>query len=368
MGAAGHELLRRNHSPENHYSRMLGIYEQLASRTSRVVRAALPAERPMQIAFIGGRGVLSKYSGVETYYEEISSRLVQRGHRVIVYCRNYFTPTISEHNGIRLVRLPTMRTKHLDTLIHTLLSTVHAICSRCDIVHYHCLGPALFSFLPRLVGKKTVVTVQGLDWQRGKWNRLAAAVLRHGQPASLRFPNATIVVSRTPQKQYRESYAMEPAYIPNGTVIRQRGKPSQLPNWGLEPDGYILFLGRLSPEKKCHLLIEAHARIENAPVLVMAGGSSYADAYATDLRAQASDRAKFLDWISGDAVEELLTNAMLFVLPSAMEALSLSLLEAMAPGFACWSVTFPKTWRSPTGHGLAFGMATRTISNECCVS
>src|SRR5919206_5034718 len=118
---------------------MLGIYEQLASRTTPVIRGAPAAERPMQIAFIGGRGILSKYSGVETYYEEVGSRLVQRGHRVIVYCRNYFTPPTSERNGMRVVRLPTIRSKHLDTFVHTLLSTVHAMYSRCDIVHYHCL-------------------------------------------------------------------------------------------------------------------------------------------------------------------------------------------------------------------------------------
>jgi glycosyltransferase involved in cell wall biosynthesis len=355
MGAAGHELLRQQHSPEDHYSRLLSIYQQLASHRSRVVCARPQASQsPIQIAFIGGRGVLSKYSGVETYYEQVGSRLAQRGHRVIAYCRDYFTPQIKEHNGVRLVRLPTIRSKHLDTLVHTFLSTIHAMCSRCDIVHYHCLGPALFSFLPRLVGKKTVVTVQGLDWQRCKWQRLAAAVLRIGERGSLRFPNATIVVSRTLQRYYRERYGIEPAYVPNGTILRQWRKPSQLLNWGLKPDSYILFLGRLSPEKNCHLLIEAHARIENAPPLVMAGGSRYADAYVAKLRAQADERVKFLDWVSGEACEELLTNAMLFVLPSAIEGLSLSLLDAMAAGVCVLVSDIPENLEPADGAGFSF--------------
>src|SRR5207248_7349885 len=136
---------------------------------------------------------------------EQASQFIQRrrlgasGGDVTVYCRNYFTPDIAGHAGMRLVRLPTIRSKHLETLIHTFLSTLHVCFSRrCDIVHYHCLGPALFSFLPRIFGKKTVVTVQGLDWKRKKWGRIASAALRCGEKASARFPDATVVVSRTP--------------------------------------------------------------------------------------------------------------------------------------------------------------------------
>src|SRR5258708_7094627 len=110
------------------------------------------------------------------------------GHEVTIYCRNHFTPALAEHNGMRLVRLPTRRSKHLGTVSPTLLSTAHALTQRYDVVHYHALGPALFSFLPRLVGKKTAVTVQGLDWQRKKWGKLASAVLRLGERASVQLP------------------------------------------------------------------------------------------------------------------------------------------------------------------------------------
>ena len=214
------------------------------------------------MAFIGGRGVISKYSGIETYYEEVGKRLVEMGHEVTVYCRNYFTPALAEHNGMRLVRLPTIRSKHLETVIHTLLSTAHALTQRYDVVHYHALGPALFSFLPRLLGERTAVTVQGLDWQRKKWGRVASAVLRLGERASVRFPNGTMVVSQALQRRYREIHGIEAFYVPNGGVLRDRSEPRKILEWGLDPGKYVLFLGRFSPEKGCHLLVEAFEQIE----------------------------------------------------------------------------------------------------------
>ncbi len=163
----------------------------------------------VRVAFIGGRGVVSKYSGIETYYEEIGQRLTGMGHQVTAYCRSYFTPPGTRRNGMQLVRLPTIRSKHLETLVHTFLSTLHVLVQPCDVVHYHALGPALFSFIPRLAGKKTVVTVQGLDWQRKKWGRFAAAVLRLGERAAVSLPSHTMVVSQALQKHYRAGYGAE---------------------------------------------------------------------------------------------------------------------------------------------------------------
>lgn len=233
---------------------------------------------------------------------------------------------------MRLVHLPTICSKHLDTLTHTLLSTIHAIFSDCGIVHYHALGPALFSFLPRLFGKRTVVTVQGLDWKRKKWGRLASLALRLGEFAAMHFPDATMVVSKTLQQYYRQRYRVETAYIPNGAVIREKTHLQRLPQWGLDPEGYILFLGRLSPEKNCHLLIDAYQKLDTPIKLVFAGGSSHTNLYANQLRQYHSDRIRFLDWVSGEDLNELLTHAALFALPSDLEGLSLALLEAMGAG------------------------------------
>ena len=155
------------------------------------------------MAFIGGRGVISKYTAWKpTTVRKQEANLLPWDNQVTVYCRNYFTPPLREHHGMKLVRLPTLRTKHLETVVHTLLSSVHATYGRHDIVHYHCLGPALISFLPRLTGKKTAVTVQGLDWQRKKWGRIAAAILRVGERAAVELPDATMVVSHSLQDHY----------------------------------------------------------------------------------------------------------------------------------------------------------------------
>ncbi|MFZ0760526.1 MAG: glycosyltransferase family 4 protein, partial [Candidatus Sulfotelmatobacter sp.] len=309
MGRAGQELVRLRHAPEAHYEALVDLYERLTDRKTqssgaprpekhrRSAAAVSPAQsgvqpqdkrnflplqrlalapaspdvyvspaglqKPMlRVAFIGGRGVVSKYSGIEAYYEEVGKQLAGKGHQVTAYCRSYFTPAGKEHNGIQVVRLPTIRSKHLETLVHTFLSTLHVLGQSCDVVHYHALGPALFSFIPRLAGKKTVVTVQGLDWQRKKWGGVASAVLRLGERAAVSLPTRTMVVSRTLQQHYREIHGAETAYVPNGGVLRERRLPDRIFDWDLQPERYILFLGRFSPEKGCHLLVEAYERLD----------------------------------------------------------------------------------------------------------
>lgn len=353
MGAAGHEFVRERCSPDAHSHALTELYEQLAGlRSRRVIRSKPGAQ--IKIAFIGGRGVASKYSGIESYYEEVGRRLVQMGHQVTVYCRTYFTPAVSEHNGMQVVRLPTIRSKHLDTVLHTLLSTIHVLFSDCNVVHYHALGPALFAFIPRMFGKRTVVTVQGLDWQRNKWGRLARTVLQWGERAAVRLPNATIVVSRTLDEYYRQTYAANTIFIPNGTLLRDQHVGRKLDEWGVESGNYVLFLGRFSPEKNCHLLVEAFENLETGAKLVLAGGSSYSDAYAQQLRTHQNGRIKILDWVSGDDLDELLTNAMLFVLPSDLEGLSLALLDAMAAGVCVLTSDVPENRELVDGVGFTF--------------
>jgi len=276
------------------------------------------------------------------------------GHEVTVYCRTYFTPRLPEYHGMQLVRLPTIRSKHFETVLHTLLSTVHALTGRYDIVHYHALGPALFSFLPRLVGAKTAVTVQGLDWQRKKWGCFASAVLRLGEQASVKFPSATMVVSQALQQRYREVHGIEAFYVPNGGVLREWREPRKILEWGIEPGNYILFLGRFSPEKGCHLLVQAFEQLDTKADLVMAGASSYCDEYSRELRKHASERIRMLDWVAGETLDELLTNAMLFVLPSDLEGLSLALLDAMGAGLCVVTSDVPENREVVDGAGFTF--------------
>ncbi len=367
MGRAGREQVRQMNQPEAHYATLVGLYERLADGKRQSSAASMPEtlgpvgvpaaalqKQMLRVAFIGGRGLISKYSGIETYYEEVGKRLTAMGHQVTVYCRTYFTPPGKEHNGIQVVRLPTIRSKHLETLVHTFLSTLHVLVRPCDVVHYHALGPALFSFIPRLAGKKTVVTVQGLDWQRKKWGRIASAVLRLGERAAVGLPTHTMVVSQALQTHYRARYGAETSYVPNGGVLREQRLPDKILDWGLEPGRYILFLGRFSPEKGCHLLVEAYKKLDTDVKLVMAGASSYCDDYSRRLRTHANDRIKILDWVSGEALDELLTNAMIFVLPSDLEGLSLALLDAMGAGLCVLSSDVPENREAVEDSGFTF--------------
>ncbi len=380
MGRKGWEMAQGRYAPEVHYQRLLDLYERViagrkSAGTKLVTTRQAPARRRLpllaktealqpisaafaqprlRVAFIGGRGVISKYSGIEAYYEAVGEQLAAAGHQVTVYCRSYFTPPLAAHNGMRLVRLPTIRSKHWETVVHTLLSTAHVLTQKCDVVHYHALGPALFSFIPRLLGKKTIVTVQGLDWQRKKWGRVASAVLRLGERASVSFPNGTMVVSQALQERYRNEHGVEVFYVPNGGVLRERTEPNKIFDWGLEPGKYILFLGRFSPEKGCHLLVDAYERLNTGVKLVMAGAASYCDDYSRNLRTHASDRIKMLDWVSGPVLDELLTNAMIFVLPSDLEGMSLALLDAMGAGLCVLASDVPENREVVDGAGFTF--------------
>ncbi len=217
----------------------------------------IPNETKLKIAFIGARGVGGTYSGIETYYEEVGSRLAARGHEVTAYCRTYFTPETDSYRGIRVRRLPSLRSKHLETLSHSVLSTVDSLFRDYDIVQFHALGSAPLSILPRVFGKKTVVSVRGLDWQREKWGRLARWVLQAGEWASVRLPSSTIVVSETLRDHYRVHHGCETKVIPNAVIPAAPRPVNKIAEFGLEKDQFLLFVGRISPEKGVHTLLAA---------------------------------------------------------------------------------------------------------------
>lgn len=360
MGAESRRRLHVRHNPDQHMNALLEIYSRMAARKTHATVPAMtkpspqPAPARLRVAFIGGRGVLSKYSGIESYYEQVGAELTRMGHQVTVYCRTYFTPPIAEHNGIVVRRLPTIRSKHLETFIHTFLSSMHAMFSHYDVVHYQCLGPALFSFLPKLTGKKTVVTVQGLDWKRGKWGRIASRVLRWGEAAAVTLPDATMVVSQTLQRYYWDRYGRATLYVPNGATLQPKRPAKRLGEWGLTAQDYILYLGRFSPEKNCHLLIDAFRSISTEMKLVLAGGSSHTDDYEKALRRHESEQIRLLPWVSGEDLDELLSNAAVFVLPSDLEGLSLALLDAMAAGVCVLTSDIPENREVVEGAGFTF--------------
>ena len=190
------------------------------------------ARAKLRIAFLGARGVIGTYSGIETYYEEVGSRLAARGHQVTAYCRNYFTPDVPEYRGIAVRRLPCLRGKHTETISHSLLGTFDCLFRPFDIVQYHAIGSSPLALLPRLFGKKTVVSVRGLDWQRAKWGGFARRVLQFGEWAAATFPSATGVVSHTLEAHYEKAHGKKVQCVPNAA---EKGRLAPTRSGGGEP-------------------------------------------------------------------------------------------------------------------------------------
>lgn len=304
-------------------------------------RAGAGAGRPLTIAFIGGRGIGSAYSGIERYYEEIGSRLAERGHRVLAYCRPHFAPEAPVYRGVEVHRLPTVRAKHLETLVHSVLATFDVCFRRVDLVQFHALGSSPLSWIPRLAGKRTVVSVRGLDWQRGKWGRLARAYLRFCETTSVYCPNATAVVSMTLKRHFESRFGRPVRYIPNGVARVEALPPRDISRWGLERHGYFLYAGRLSPEKGLDILIEAHRSVPGR-WLVLAGGSSYSEEYMEKLQSSAGEGVVFTGFLTGRPLQEVYAHALAFILPSRMEGLSVALLEALSYGLPVIASDIPE--------------------------
>jgi glycosyltransferase involved in cell wall biosynthesis len=291
----------------------------------------------MKVAMIGSRGVPASFGGIEHHVEELGSRLAARGHDVIVYARtNYVDQPVDRFRGMRVKRLPTVSSKHLDAIAHSFLSTIDAMREGVDVVHYHGIGPGIPAVLPRYLSRARVaLTVHGRDGERAKWGRGARTILSVAEWESARVPDATIVVSRDLQRHFSEVHGRATDYIANG-VDRSEPKIAEeiTSRWGLGPRSYLLFVGRLVPEKAPDLLMRAARRVPGDLRLVIAGGSSFTDDYVRALRAAAAGdpRIELAGYVYGDVLRELYTNALAFVLPSSLEGLPLTLLEAASYG------------------------------------
>ena len=298
----------------------------------------------MRIAMIGSRGVPARYGGVETAVQELSARLAARGHDVTVYCRAEDYPERPDSvRGIRCRYIRTPGGRMSGALVHAALASLDAVPRRYDVVHYHAMGPTLFSPLARAGGHAVVVTVQGRDDQRAKWGPAARRLMRLAAWCTARVPNATIVVSQDLQTDFRESFGRETTYLPNGI------SPVADPEWdleqqhaavrrlGLEPGRYLLNVGRLVPEKNVDVLLRAFAAVPGGPAdiaLAVAGDSSHTDDFVQGLTQQAErdPRVHLLGPVYGPDIDALFRHALAFVQASALEGLPLVLLEACAHG------------------------------------
>ena len=299
----------------------------------------------MKIAMFGHKRIPSREGGVEIVVEQLAVRMAALGHEVTCYNRGGHHVSGAEFDtagdcpGVKLRTVPTLDKKGLAAVTSSFFAALRCAFGRFDAVHIHAEGPAFMSWLPKLFGKRVIVTVHGLDWQREKWkNGFGSKYIHMGEKMAVRFADEIIVLSCSVQQYFADTYGRETRYIPNGVsrpVVMEAQKITE--EYGLEKDGYILFLGRLVPEKGVHYLIEAFRNVKTDKRLVIAGGSSDTDDYTARLKEMAAgdDRILFTGFVQGRMLEELYSNAYVYVLPSDVEGMPLSLLEAMSYGNCC---------------------------------
>jgi glycosyltransferase involved in cell wall biosynthesis len=288
----------------------------------------------MKIAMIGSRGIHSSYGGIEKVLAQLCPRLAAMGHVVDVFSEDCPESRFPREDGVRSIPVRSVPGKYTETISRALLSTVKALRGRYDVINLVAIGPGILSVLPRLVGKPVVVSIHGLDWRRHKWPLPARAALRAAERVIVSSATAVTVVSRELQTYFREVYGIETVHTPNGVSFRDSAADlSPLAKLGLQPGGYVLFASRLVAEKGAHELIQAFAKVPTDAKLVIAGGGRYDQAYVNSLKSlDTSGRCVFTGHLSGAPLEAVFAGARLYVLPSHVEGLSLSLLEAMGHG------------------------------------
>ena len=304
------------------------------------------AKEKLNICMLGHKRVPSREGGIEIVVEELSTRMVALGHEVTCYNRGGHHVSGQEfddkkrmkYRGIKLKTVPTINLKGIAAMSSSFFAAIMATFGKFDVVHFHAEGPCAMLWLPKLFGKRCVATIHGLDHQRAKWGKLASTYIMLGEKCAAKFADEIIVLSGGVQKYFKDTYNRETKFIPNG-VNRPEIRDVDLirDKFGLEKDSYILFLGRLVPEKGIQYLIEAFKEVHTDKKLVIAGGSSDTDEFANELRERASgdERIIFTGFVQGQLLDELYSNAYFYTLPSDLEGMPLSLLEAMSYGNCC---------------------------------
>lgn len=308
----------------------------------------------LSIAMFGQKRIPSREGGVEIVVEELCTRMVAQGHNVTCYNRGghhvsgseYDSKRLKEYKGIKLKTVPTIEKKGLAAVSSSFFAALCCAFGKYDVVHIHAEGPAFFCWLPKLFHKRVIVTVHGIDWQREKWKSgFGSKFIHKGEKNAVKYADEIIVLSKGVQDYFEKIYGRKTVFIPNGVSNHIERKPQIIKNkFGLDKDEYILFLGRLVPEKGIKYLIEAFKQVDTEKKLVIAGGSSDTSEFENEMKELAKEdkRIIFTGFVQGQELEELYSNAYVYALPSDLEGMPLSLLEAMSYGNCCLVSDIPE--------------------------
>ena len=323
------------------------------------------SKEQLNIVMLGHKRIPSREGGVEIVAEELSTRMVKAGHKVTclnragkhVSGKEFEAADLKEYKGVHIRKVLTLDKKGLAAMSASVTGAIVAAFGRYDVVHFHAEGPCAMLWLPKLFGKRCVATIHGLDHQRAKWGRFARSYIMLGEKCAAKFADEIIVLSKGVQQYFMDTYGRKTVFIPNGVSRPEIREAEEIrTEFGLEKDGYILFLGRLVPEKGIAYLVDAFRQVKTDKKLVIAGGSSDTEAFAEALKKQAAgdERILFTGFVQGRKLEELYSNAYVYVLPSDLEGMPLSLLEAMSYGNCCVSSDIEECASVTEDHGFKF--------------
>ncbi len=291
----------------------------------------------MKISYIVLKG-MPIGGGIEKYTEEIGSRLVNKGHEVLVYTMRHYGAKDGMYRGMKVITVPTLKSRSFEKIVASFVATLrHVSKESSDIIHFHAFGPAMFCFIPSLIGRKVVVQGHGLEWKRSRWGAGGRLFLKLTEAPSVKLPHVLTVVSKVLQRYIKEKYGRESIYIPTGVNPPQLEEPALIKQYGLYANNYILYAARLVREKGAHHLIEAYKRLKTDLKIVIAGDAGHEDAYKAELKQMVDGNKNiiFTGFVTGKLLRELFSNCCIFVLPSEIEGLSTALLEAMSYGNCC---------------------------------
>ena len=317
----------------------------------------------LKIAMFGHKRIPSREGGVEIVVAELSTRMVALGHSVTCFNRSghhvsgqkYDEKRADEYKGVQLKTVWTIDKKGLAAATSSFAAAFHTAFGKYDVVHIHAEGPAFMCWLLKLFGKRLVVTVHGLDWARHKWGKFASWYIRMGEKNAVRYADQIIVLSKEMQKYFLKTYNRDTVYIPNGVNKPEIKDAFEIEKrWGLHKGGYVLFLGRLVPEKGVHYLLEAWESIKTEKKLVITGGSSDTMEYIRTLKEKAGGDVLFTGFQQGRVLEELYSNAYVYVMPSDLEGMPLSLMEAMSYGNCCLVSDIEECTQVTGDHAVVF--------------
>jgi glycosyltransferase involved in cell wall biosynthesis len=318
----------------------------------------------MKIAVIGAKGLPPNQGGIEHYCAELYPRISAQGCSVDLFARTSYTGTTwgkrYDYKGVNVIPLPGLKMRGVDAFVTSALGAVASSASHYDIVHFHALGPSLFTFLPRVASSsKIVVTCQGLDWQRAKWGSFSSRLIQMGEQAAVKFAHGIVVVSGALQTYFQRTYGRQTVYIPNApaSYANSDAQFSYGHSLGLQKGRYIVFLGRIVPEKRPDLLIEAFSKLQQTGwKLVLAGGVSDTKAYTTEILEKISKNPNiiFAGELRGSRLAEIVRGAGLFALPSDLEGLPLAMLEAMREGIPVVASDIAPHQQLVAGRGVLF--------------